>query len=86
MAARQVHELAARLALEIVLRLLLHGRGDIEDGLLPLFAPPTPESPLADDGPTDLEKMVHDIDPDSLSPRDALAVIYQLKAIDAKSK
>ena len=30
--------------------------------------------------------MVHDIDPDSLSPRDALAVIYQLKAIDAKSK
>ena len=59
---------------------------DREDGLLPLFAPPTPESPLADDGPTDLEKMVHDIDPDSLSPRDALAVIYQLKAIDAKSK
>jgi DNA mismatch repair protein MutS len=59
---------------------------DREDGLLPLFAPPTLESPLADDGPTDLEKMVHDIDPDSLSPRDALAVIYQLKAIDAKSK
>ena len=59
---------------------------DREDGLLPLFALPTPASPLADDGPTDLEKMVHDIDPDSLSPRDALAVIYQLKAIDAKSK
>ena len=59
---------------------------DREDGLLPLFAPPTPESPLADDGPTDLEKMVYVIDPDSLSPRDALAVIYQLKAIDAKSK
>jgi DNA mismatch repair protein MutS len=59
---------------------------DREDGLLPLFAPPIPESPLADDGPTDLEKMVHDIDPDSLSPREALAVIYQLKAIDAKSK
>ena len=59
---------------------------DREDGLLPLFAPPIPESPLADDGPTDLEKMVYDIDPDSLSPRDALAAIYQLKAIDAKSK
>ncbi len=29
--------------------------------------------------------MVHDIDPDSLSPRDALALIYQLKALDAKS-
>ena len=56
-----------------------------DDGLLPLFAPPKPEVSLADDGPTELEKMVHDIDPDSLSPRDALALIYQLKALDAKS-
>ena len=56
-----------------------------DDGLLPLFAPPKPEASLADDGPTELEKMVHDIDPDSLSPRDALALIYQLKALDAKS-
>lgn len=58
---------------------------DQDDGLLPLFAPPKPEASLADDGPTELEKMVHDIDPDSLSPRDALALIYQLKALDAKS-
>jgi len=56
-----------------------------DDGLLPLFAPPKPEASLADNGPTELEKMVHDIDPDSLSPRDALALIYQLKALDAKS-
>ena len=56
-----------------------------DDGLLPLFAPPKPEASLADDGPTELEKMVHDIDPDSLSPRDALALIYQLKALGAKS-
>jgi DNA mismatch repair protein MutS len=56
-----------------------------DDGLLPLFAPPKPEASLADDGPTELEKMVHDTDPDSLSPRDALALIYQLKALDAKS-
>ena len=56
-----------------------------DDGLLPLFAPPKPEASLADAGPTELEKMVHDIDPDSLSPRDALALIYQLKALDAKS-
>ena len=56
-----------------------------DDGLLPLFAPPKPKASLADDGPTELEKMVHDIDPDSLSPRDALALIYQLKALDAKS-
>ena len=56
-----------------------------DDGLLPLFAPPKPEASLADDGPTELEKMLHDIDPDSLSPRDALALIYQLKALDAKS-
>jgi DNA mismatch repair protein MutS len=56
-----------------------------DDGLLPLFAPLKPEASLADDGPTELEKMVHDIDPDSLSPRDALALIYQLKALDAKS-
>ena len=74
---------AAHLVLEMEAGVM---SADREDGLLPLFAPPTPESPLADDGPTDLEKMVHDIDPDSLSPRDALAVIYQLKAIDAKSK
>ena len=56
-----------------------------DDGLLPLFVPPKLEASLADDGPTELEKMVHDIDPDSLSPRDALALIYQLKALDAKS-
>jgi len=56
-----------------------------DDGLLPLFAPPKLEASLADDGPTELEKIVHDIDPDSLSPRDALALIYQLKALDAKS-
>jgi DNA mismatch repair protein MutS len=52
---------------------------------LPLFAPPKLEATLADDRPTELEKMLHDIDPDSLSPRDALALIYQLKALDAKS-
>ena len=56
-----------------------------DDGLLPLFAPPKLEASLADDRPTELEKMLHDIDPDSLSPRDALALIYQLKALDAKS-
>ena len=56
-----------------------------DDGLLPLFAPPKLEASLADDRPTELEKMLHNIDPDSLSPRDALALIYQLKALDAKS-
>ncbi len=53
--------------------------------LLPLFAPPLSESPASDKGPSVLESMIEDINPDSLSPREALAFIYELKALDAKT-
>jgi DNA mismatch repair protein MutS len=45
---------------------------------LPLFAmtPPAPES-----GPSELEAALMQIMPDELSPRDALDVVYRLKAL-----
>jgi len=43
-----------------------------------LFAPP----PLQDDvGPSPLQAKLAEIDPDKLSPRDALDALYQLKKL-----
>ena len=55
------------------------------DGLLPLFASPISELPASDEGLSALESMMEDINPDSLSPREALALVYELKALNAKS-
>ncbi|NGP52137.1 DNA mismatch repair protein MutS [Thioalkalivibrio sp. XN8] len=43
---------------------------------LPLFAPPPRPDPVA--------QRLRQLDPDSLSPREALAVLYELKALDGR--
>ena len=46
---------------------------------LPLFAPRTPRAPAA--GPSKVDKALVDIDPDSMSPREALEALYRLKGL-----
>jgi DNA mismatch repair protein MutS len=43
---------------------------------LPLFNSPSLTRPI---GPSEVEKSLRDINPDSLSPREALEALYQLK-------
>ena len=46
---------------------------------LPLFAATPPPPPVAPQGPTPLETCLQEIHPDSLTPREALQVLYDLK-------
>ncbi|HRP27307.1 MAG TPA: DNA mismatch repair protein MutS, partial [Burkholderiaceae bacterium] len=50
------------------------------DAQIDLFAAPAPEAPAAAE-PSALERELAAIDPDTLAPRDALAAIYRLKAL-----
>lgn len=51
---------------------------------LPLFAVAEPEpEPLAE--PSEVERRLAQIDPDTLSPRDALDLVYALKALVKKA-
>lgn len=45
---------------------------------LPLFAVAEPE-PIR--GPSPLETAMRDVDPDALSPREALEILYKLKGL-----
>ena len=49
------------------------------DAQVDLFAPPPAAAPAA--APTPLEDAVADLDPDSLSPREALQALYKLKTL-----
>jgi DNA mismatch repair protein MutS len=46
-------------------------------------APPQPATGAADDEPSPLQQALDAIDPDSLSPKEALAALYSLKALAA---
>ncbi|WP_018954463.1 DNA mismatch repair protein MutS [Thioalkalivibrio sulfidiphilus] len=54
------------------------------DPQLGLFAPAPPPSPAPDPSLEALREAVEDLDPDSLSPREALEVVYRLRALLAK--
>ncbi len=54
------------------------------DPQLGLFAPTPPPSPAPDPSLEALREAVEDLDPDSLSPREALEVVYRLRALLAK--
>jgi len=58
--------------------------GGAADPQLGLFAPPPPPSPAPDPSLEALREAVEDLDPDSLSPREALEVVYRLRALLAK--
>ena len=51
---------------------------------LPLFAAAPAAQPAAPTGPTPLEQHLADIHPDDLTPREALAALYELKALQNK--
>ena len=48
---------------------------------LPLFAVAPQASPAADQGPSPLDEALADINPDDLTPREALEMLYRLKRI-----
>ena len=49
---------------------------------LPLFsAQPAPAPAIADKGPSDAERLLADINPDDLTPREALQALYDLRAL-----
>ena len=56
----------------------LEAQADAGKAQVDLFAPP-PSSP--DSGPSAVEARLASIDPDALSPRDALDALYQLKKL-----
>ncbi len=58
--------------------------GGAADPQLGLFAPTPPPSPAPDPSLEALREAVEDLDPDSLSPREALEVVYRLRALLAK--
>ncbi|MEO1242929.1 MAG: DNA mismatch repair protein MutS [Pseudomonadota bacterium] len=70
---------------EAILALLEEQRqtgGAVEE--LPLFAaaaPPPKPSPGAEDAPNQLQEALNEVNPDSLSPREALDTLYRLKSI-----
>ena len=51
-------------------------------GLLPLGPSPGQAAPESSDEPDALREALEDIDPDGMSPRQALAAIYELKKLD----
>jgi DNA mismatch repair protein MutS len=51
---------------------------------LPLFAAAPAPQPAAPSGPSQIEQRLADIHPDDLSPREALAALYELKALQNK--
>ena len=51
---------------------------------LPLFAAAPAPQPAAPRGPSQIEQRLADIHPDDLSPREALAALYELKALQNK--
>ena len=51
-------------------------------GLLPLGPSPGQAAPETSDEPDALREALEDIDPDGMSPRQALAAIYELKKLD----
>ena len=51
-------------------------------GLLPLGPSPGQAAPATSDEPDALREALEDIDPDGMSPRQALAAIYELKKLD----
>ena len=55
------------------------GTGRLAD--LPLFASAAPDRPAPCDVPDPLRTAIDNLDPDALSPRQAMDVLYQLKAI-----
>ncbi|MEO0466501.1 MAG: DNA mismatch repair protein MutS [Pseudomonadota bacterium] len=54
-------------------------------GDLPLFAATPTDMAIADEGPGPLEQALEEVDPDALSPRDALDTLYRLKDIQGGS-
>ena len=71
----------ARVVLEALEKGEREGSGQkaiIDD--LPLFAATPAPMPSAPKGPSEIEEMLDGIHPDDLSPRDALQVLYDLKA------
>jgi DNA mismatch repair protein MutS len=53
---------------------------------LPLFAAAKPASPPELAEPSPLEKLLAELRPDELSPRDALELLYKIKALGAREK
>jgi len=51
---------------------------------LPLFAAAPAPQLAAPSGPSQIEQRLADIHPDDLSPREALAALYELKALQNK--
>ena len=51
---------------------------------LPLFAAAPAPQPAAPSGPSQIEQRLADMHPDDLSPREALAALYELKALQNK--
>jgi DNA mismatch repair protein MutS len=51
---------------------------------LPLFAAVAPATPAPGNGPSPLEEKLAGIHPDELSPKEALDLIYQLKALQER--
>jgi DNA mismatch repair protein MutS len=73
---------AARQRLEDLERRNLSG--DPHDPQLGLFAQPPP--PASDPAPDALREALAELDPDSLSPRDALEALYRLRALLAREE
>ena len=56
-----------------------HGAAKIQIDDLPLFAAAPAPQPRTPAGPSAVEKLLDDIHPDDLSPREALDALYRLK-------
>jgi DNA mismatch repair protein MutS len=52
---------------------------------LPLFAASPSPTEIVKTGPNPLEQRLADVHPDSLSPREALDLLYELKALNEES-
>ncbi|MCW9043172.1 MAG: DNA mismatch repair protein MutS [Pseudopelagicola sp.] len=71
----------ARIVLEALEKGEREGSGQkalIDD--LPLFAATPAPAPLREKGPSEVEEMIDGVHPDDLSPREALQILYELKA------
>ena len=73
--------------------LLRHARAALEaleaskhaaDAQIDLFAPPPLRAELEPPEPSELDRAVAALDPDMLSPKEALAALYELKALQGK--
>ncbi|MEL6793116.1 MAG: DNA mismatch repair protein MutS, partial [Pseudomonadota bacterium] len=50
---------------------------------LPLFSAAPPPAPVAAKGPSDVDAALVDLNPDEMTPRDALEALYRLKALQS---